>query len=162
MICGSTADASAQAAVCGAMIWASFAAPAAIPQVFEIVSRAQLNEQYIDTARVADSVQFGHDYSAMFLSTVCTMSHVRQPQGFVLLMQNLAEAWRHGCDSPAVMGIEWEDDWHLDIASIRRNLARRFAGTTCWHSSNLTKLIPCACGSLSDAVARFRRCRCGG
>ena len=36
-------DAAAQAAVCGAMLWASFAAPRAITQVFGLISRSQLS-----------------------------------------------------------------------------------------------------------------------
>ena len=63
--------------------------------------------------------QFGHNYSAMFLTTVCTMSHLKQPMGFPLLLQNLSEAWVHGCDAPNFMAIEWEQDWHMSIEEVR-------------------------------------------
>ena len=63
--------------------------------------------------------QFGHNYSAMFLTTVCTMSHLKQPMGFPLLLQNLSEAWVHGCDAPDFMTIEWEQDWHMSIEEVR-------------------------------------------
>ncbi|MDA8868382.1 Coq4 family protein [Pseudomonadales bacterium] len=66
--------------------------------------------------------QFGHNYSAMFLATGATMSHIRTPQGFGLLMQNLAESWQHGRQMPAFMAIEWEDHWHKDIATVRSEL----------------------------------------
>ena len=66
--------------------------------------------------------QFGHNYSAMFLATGATMSHVRTPQGFGLLMQNLAESWQHGRQSPSFMAVEWEDYWHKDVETVRCEL----------------------------------------
>jgi ubiquinone biosynthesis protein Coq4 len=66
--------------------------------------------------------QFGHNYSAMFLATGATMSHVRTPQGFGLLMQNLAESWQHGRQSPSFMAVEWEDHWHKDVETVRSEL----------------------------------------
>jgi ubiquinone biosynthesis protein Coq4 len=75
-----------------------------------------LHEMAISAFQLA---QFGHNYSAMFLTTVCTMSHLKQPMGFPLLLQNLSEAWVHGCDAPDFMSIEWEQDWHLSIEDVR-------------------------------------------
>ena len=75
-----------------------------------------LHEMAISAFQLA---QFGHNYSAMFLTTVCTMSYLRQPQGFVLLLQNLSEAWVHGSDAPKFMAIEWEQDWHMNIDEVR-------------------------------------------
>ena len=74
--------------------------------------------------------QFGHNYSAMFLTTVCTMSYLRQPQGFALLLQNLSEAWAHGCEAPTFMAIEWEQDWHMNIDEVRaKHGIQPFAGS---------------------------------
>ncbi len=75
-----------------------------------------LHEMAISSFQLA---QFGHNYSAMFLTTVCAMSHLKQPLGFPLLLQNLAEAWVHGCESPDFMAIEWEQDWHLKVEDVR-------------------------------------------
>ena len=75
-----------------------------------------LHEMAISAFQLA---QFGHNYSAMFLTTVCSMSHLKQPMGFPLLLQNLAEAWVHGCEMPDFMAIEWEQDWHLKIEDVR-------------------------------------------
>jgi ubiquinone biosynthesis protein Coq4 len=75
-----------------------------------------LHEMAISAFQLA---QFGHNYSAMFLTTVCTMSHLKQPMGFPLLLQNLSEAWVHGCDAPDFMAIEWEQDWHMSIEEVR-------------------------------------------
>lgn len=66
--------------------------------------------------------QFGHNYSAMFLATAATMSHLRTPQGFGLLMQNIAESWQHGRQAPSFMAIEWEEHWHKDIETVRNEL----------------------------------------
>ncbi|MEC8492234.1 MAG: Coq4 family protein, partial [Pseudomonadota bacterium] len=75
-----------------------------------------LHEMAISAFQLA---QFGHNYSAMFLTTVCSMSHLKQPMGFPLLLQNLAEAWVHGCEMPDFVAIEWEQDWHLKIEDVR-------------------------------------------
>lgn len=63
--------------------------------------------------------QFGHNYSAMFLATVTTIAHATQPAGFPVLMQLIAEAWQHGRRSPALMDIEWEQEWNDSIENIR-------------------------------------------
>ena len=63
--------------------------------------------------------QFGHNYSAMFLASVTTITHVMQPAGFPVLVQLIAEAWQHGRRSPSLMDIEWEEEWNDSIATIR-------------------------------------------
>ena len=63
--------------------------------------------------------QFGHNYSAMFLATVTTISHVMQPAGVPVLVQLVAEAWQHGRRAPALMDIDWEEEWNSSIESIR-------------------------------------------
>ena len=65
--------------------------------------------------------QFGHNYSAMFLATVATISHNLQPAGFGILMQLIAEAWRHGRQAPAFMDIPWEAEWNHSIEAIRES-----------------------------------------
>ena len=63
--------------------------------------------------------QFGHNYSAMFLAVVTTISCTLQPAGFGILMQLIAEAWRHGREAPAFMDIHWEAEWNNRIDAIR-------------------------------------------
>lgn len=63
--------------------------------------------------------QFGHNYSSMFLATVATMSSVKTPAGFGLLIQNITEAWRHGRTTPPLMPIQWESEWHESVDVIR-------------------------------------------
>ena len=86
-----------------------------------------LHEMAISAFQLA---QFGHGYSGMFLATVVTMSHLRQPQGFGLMLKNLSEAWLHGRQSPSFMAINWEQEWHQDIAAIRSKYGiEPFAGS---------------------------------
>lgn len=86
-----------------------------------------LHEMAISAFQLA---QFGHNYSAMFLATISTLSHLRQPQGFGLLMQNIAEAWQHGRHSPSFMDIPWEQEWHQDIDTVRAKYEiKPFAGS---------------------------------
>jgi len=63
--------------------------------------------------------QFGHNYSAMFLAAVATMSATKEPRGFTILMQIITEAWQHGRETPAMMDVEWENEWNSSLASIR-------------------------------------------
>lgn len=64
--------------------------------------------------------QFGHNYSAMFLATITTISCTLQRAGFGILMQLVAEGWRHGRETPAMMDIQWEAEWNRSIEEIRR------------------------------------------
>ena len=63
--------------------------------------------------------QFGHNYSAMFLATITTISCTLQRAGFGILMQLIAEGWRHGRETPAMMDIQWEAEWNRPIEEIR-------------------------------------------
>lgn len=64
--------------------------------------------------------QFGHNYSAMFLAVVLTIASTTRPEGLPILLQIIAEAWRHGRTTPALMAINWEQEWHKPIATIRK------------------------------------------
>lgn len=67
--------------------------------------------------------QFGHNYSAMFLATITTISCTLQPAGFEILMQLIAEGWRHGRQTPPLMDIHWEAEWNNSIEAIREAYA---------------------------------------
>lgn len=64
--------------------------------------------------------QFGHNYSAMLLSTAASSSAGVSIEAFQLFMQITAEAWQHGRQTPSFMNIEWEDEWHESVEAIRR------------------------------------------
>ncbi|MYF31680.1 MAG: hypothetical protein F4169_23085 [Gammaproteobacteria bacterium] len=63
--------------------------------------------------------QFGHNYSAMFLATITTISCTLRRAGFGILMQLIAEGWRHGRETPPMMDIHWEAEWNRPIDAIR-------------------------------------------
>lgn len=63
--------------------------------------------------------QFGHNYSAMFLAVATQISHQRNPEGFGILLQIIAEAWQHGRATPSLMAIEWEQEFPKAINDIR-------------------------------------------
>jgi len=63
--------------------------------------------------------QFGHNYSAMFLATVATMSQSNGPDAFNLMMRIFSESWVHGSKSPAFMSIEFESEWNRPVEDIR-------------------------------------------
>ena len=64
--------------------------------------------------------QFGHNYSAMFLAVVLTISSLTRPEGLPILLQVISEAWQHGRATPALMAIHWEEEWHKPIERIRQ------------------------------------------
>ncbi len=63
--------------------------------------------------------QFGHNYSAMFLATIVTAARFNFPAGASVILQVIAEAWRHGRESPSFMAISWEEEWQCALAEIR-------------------------------------------
>ena len=74
--------------------------------------------------------QFGHNYSAMFLATICSISHLQQPLGFPILLQTIKEAWLHGREQPSFMDIEWEQEWQHSIDEVREKYgAKPFQGS---------------------------------
>jgi hypothetical protein len=70
---------------CAALVWVAFAAPEG---GYDAISSFQL-------------AQFGHNYSAMFLATVATMSQSSSPEAFNLMMRIFSESWLHGSKAPA-------------------------------------------------------------
>lgn len=63
--------------------------------------------------------QFGHNYSGMFLATVCVMSQKNGTDAFNLMMQVIAESWVHGRQTPPLMAVAFETEWHNSIEEIR-------------------------------------------
>jgi ubiquinone biosynthesis protein Coq4 len=74
--------------------------------------------------------QFGHGYSAMFLATVAATTSFGETGGAPVLLQTMAEGWRHGRTSPNFMAIDWEREWQFSVADIRaRHGITAFTGT---------------------------------
>ncbi|MCZ4296462.1 Coq4 family protein [Henriciella marina] len=63
--------------------------------------------------------QFGHNYSAQFLSITAVLGADAPGPGYAILMDTITSAWRHGRQSPALILIPWEDVWHQPVETIR-------------------------------------------
>ena len=87
--------------------------------VWHLVAGYQTTASHEIAISAFQLAQFGHNYSAMFLAAVTAISCTLQPAGFGILMQLIAEAWRHGRQAPAFMDIPWEAEWNHSIEAIR-------------------------------------------
>lgn len=76
----------------------------------------KLHEVAISAFQMA---QFGHSYSAMFLAVVSGSSAFRPEAVFDVLMELVLSAWVHGRRTPPMLGIVWEDVWHLPTSEVR-------------------------------------------
>jgi ubiquinone biosynthesis protein Coq4 len=74
------------------------------------------NEIAISSFQLA---QFGHNYSAMFLAVGMAMAVTKEPRGFSIILQIVAEAWQHGRETPEMMDIMWEHEWNRSLEDIR-------------------------------------------
>jgi ubiquinone biosynthesis protein Coq4 len=63
--------------------------------------------------------QFGHGYSAMFLAVVVSRLAFDGGAGAEIILDTIADASRHGAESPSFMAIPWEAEWHRPVAEIR-------------------------------------------
>ncbi len=64
--------------------------------------------------------QFGHHYSSMFLGVVLTKVACTQPfEGMGFLLDTVLSAYRHGRETPPLLGVQWEAIWDQSIDEIR-------------------------------------------
>ena len=87
--------------------------------VWHLVAGYQTSASHEIAISAFQLAQFGHNYSAMFLATITTIACVFQRAGFAILMQLIAEGWRHGRETPPMMDIQWEAEWNKRIDAIR-------------------------------------------
>jgi ubiquinone biosynthesis protein Coq4 len=66
--------------------------------------------------------QFGHNYSAQFLAVVTTKTSLVRPEGYPLMLETILSAWRHGRETPQLLGAPWESLWGLPADEIRAQL----------------------------------------
>jgi ubiquinone biosynthesis protein Coq4 len=69
--------------------------------------------------------QFGHHYSSLFLAVTITKVGIDQPIAVPLILDTVLSAWVHGRTTPPMLGVPWEQIWHLPIAEIREQLSIR-------------------------------------
>ena len=88
--------------------------------VWHLVAGYQTTASHEIAISAFQLAQFGHNYSAMFLATITAISCALQRAGFGILMQLVAEGWRHGRETPAMMDVHWEAEWNRPIEEIRK------------------------------------------
>ena len=64
--------------------------------------------------------QFGHNYSAHFLSVVFGAASLGPGSGFVVAADTVFSAWRHGRETAPLILIDWENEWHRSADDIRQ------------------------------------------
>jgi len=63
--------------------------------------------------------QFGHSYSAIFLSVVSAIGHQGERAGLPVLYETIFQAYAHGRETPPLMDIDWESHWHTPVPELR-------------------------------------------
>jgi ubiquinone biosynthesis protein Coq4 len=66
--------------------------------------------------------QFGHNYSAQFLSVVVTKAALKRPESLGLLLEIILSGWRHGRGTPQLLGVIWPDVWNEPTERVRNRL----------------------------------------
>lgn len=66
--------------------------------------------------------QFGHHYSSMFLAVTASKVALTQPMAVGLIYDMVLAGWVHGRETPALLGVPWEQLWHEQVDEIRIRL----------------------------------------
>lgn len=67
--------------------------------------------------------QFGHQYSSMFLGMLQTkMAFTQPPEITTFTLDTILTGYRHGRETPPLIGVEWEELFALPIPEIRTQL----------------------------------------
>jgi len=69
--------------------------------------------------------QFGHNYSAQFLSIVAAVGALSPATGYKILMDTVTTSWVHGRETHPMMLIPWENVWHKSADEIRADYSIR-------------------------------------
>ena len=63
--------------------------------------------------------QFGHQYSSMFLGMLLAKVAFTQPDAASFTLDTVLTGYRHGRQTPPLLGVEWERVWDRPIPEIR-------------------------------------------
>jgi len=66
--------------------------------------------------------QFGHQYSSMFLGMVLAKVAFTAPDAFAFTLDTILTGYRHGRQTPPLLGVEWESLWDRPVPDIRQSL----------------------------------------
>ncbi|MEM1106035.1 MAG: Coq4 family protein [Pseudomonadota bacterium] len=67
--------------------------------------------------------QFGHNYSAQFLSIMAAIGARSDVRGFTMLTETIVTAWIHGRQTEPMLRIDWESEWVKPVDELRREFA---------------------------------------
>ena len=67
--------------------------------------------------------QFGHNYSAQYLAFVAARAAIRTPPAVPLLLEITLSGWRHGRQTPQLLGVDWPAIWAKPTDAIREQLS---------------------------------------
>ena len=67
--------------------------------------------------------QFGHQYSSMFLGMVLAKVAFTQPDAVAFTLDTILTGYRHGRQTPPLLGVDWPTVWDRPIPEIRRRSA---------------------------------------
>ena len=63
--------------------------------------------------------QTGHLFSASALAIFSALAHFVIPKSFHLLAHLIAEGWRHGRETPPLLGLDWQSQWDKPLGAVR-------------------------------------------
>jgi len=66
--------------------------------------------------------QFGHNYSAQYLAFIIAKTAVNRPEGIPLVFEVTLTGWRHGRETPSLLGVNWKDVWDKPADKVRERL----------------------------------------
>ena len=66
--------------------------------------------------------QFGHHYSSVFLGMALTGVAVARPEGAPLMLDTMLTAWKHGRETPPLLGVDWPAVWDFPENDVRATL----------------------------------------
>ncbi len=66
--------------------------------------------------------QFGHNYSAQYLAFIIAKTTLNRPEGIPLVLEVTLTGWRHGRDTPSLLGIDWKQEWDKPAEKVRERL----------------------------------------
>ena len=66
--------------------------------------------------------QFGHQYSSMFLGMVLAKMAFTQPDALAFTLDTVLTGYRHGRETPPLVGVDWPTLWDRPIPQIRELL----------------------------------------
>jgi ubiquinone biosynthesis protein Coq4 len=63
--------------------------------------------------------QMGHHYSALANAVTLTVASLERPDSLELMLDSMFKGWRHGRETPPLLGVSWEKLWRLRMDQVR-------------------------------------------